>query len=245
MIKRILGVLGVIFGVLGVLLAVVQLIGIWIANPSITRGLQGAVGTMNQGLVVSHQVLTNSDMIAGDLRTELKSREGSLQPVMDRYRAGLAQIQVTVDSTRSAIDLSQEFIATVNSVPLLARSVGDLPQGERLAEVSQTLENLSQTLTDLQQESPRLAEASQEVRDRIDTRLGEVEGNIEQLIAIVEQKQAALSRIEARIPYMVTMGSVALSLIAIWFGLAQYCLLLLSWRWVKEKEPVGQEVQES
>lgn len=240
-INRILGVLGVILGVVGVILAVVLVIGIWLVNPTITQGLQDTARTMNESLIVADRVLTAADIIAGDLRVGLQVNEGDLQPMIDKYHASLGQIRTTIDTINSAIGVGQELVGLVNSFPFLAGSVSQLPQTETLAGMAQTLENLSQTLTDLEQESPKLAQAGRQALARIDSRLGKIEVNIEQLVATVKQAQADLARTEARIPFLVKVSSIILSFVAVWFGLAQYCLLVLAWRWAAGAKALASE----
>lgn len=229
--KRILGVLGVILGGIGLILAVGQILGAWLISPPLTRGLQDAARSLQLGLTVSDHALAAANLLAHDLRAELQTSAGDLEPVLDKYAATLSQIRITADSAGSAVTLVQEAVSLTNSLPFLSGSTGQSGEPQALAKTTQTLERISQTLTELDQGSATLKQASQQTMTRIDIRLGEVESDIVQLAAAVNRAEANLSQLESRIPFWVNLSSAGLTLFGLWFGLAQYCLLIFSWRW--------------
>ncbi|HMQ56357.1 MAG TPA: hypothetical protein PKD98_30035 [Anaerolineae bacterium] len=236
--KQFFGILGVIFGGLGLALALTQIIGVWVVSPSIKQGLQSTAHSLQQGLTASDQSLTTVEMVISDLRSELQAGDGDWQPVQDKYAETLSQIRATVDAAGSIISLLQEVVGAARAVPRLAESL-NLPAEptQDLEKTGEVLERLSQVLAEMEANSGNLEEAGQQLITQFDTRLGRLHTDVKNLITAVTRTQASLTQLEANIPLLVNLSAGVITFLGIWFGLAQYCLLIYSWGWVKGAKP--------
>lgn len=225
--KRFFGVMGVIFGGLGIVLALTQIIGVWVVSPSIKQGLQNTTHLLQQGVTASDQSLTAAEMVVSDLRSKFQAGDGDLQPVLDKYAGSLSQIRATVDAVSGLTSLLQEGVDAARAVPFLADSL-NLPAEptQDLEKTGEVLARLGQALAEMEANSGNLEQADQQLIMQLDTRLGKVQTDVENLITAVARTQASLTRLEANIPFLVNLGAGVITFLGVWFGLAQYCLLI-------------------
>jgi hypothetical protein len=119
-------------------------------------------------------------------------------------------------------------------LPLPRRNGGQTEVGEKLEQAAQALSSASQKLAELEEVSSSLAQRDGPTFDQFTERLAAVQSTLHTLPARLSEAQAQLAQLEADIPGWINRGTVALTGLALWSGMAQFCLLILSWRWVRQ-----------
>ncbi|HMN26682.1 MAG TPA: hypothetical protein PKE45_00905 [Caldilineaceae bacterium] len=236
MLKKVLGVMGVIFGVLGIVLAAAQLIGVWVAGPSVTQGLQQLTATLQNGLLTAEQAVTQSAELAGELNTRLAERPEDLQPLLERLDASIGRVQSALTYADQTIQTLQTMTAATARLPLPGRNQEETTVGGKLDQAAQAVDSANQTVTELEGLSASLAQRGGPSLDQVEARLQTMESQLNTLAARIDEAQAQIAQIEGQIPLWVNWATVALTLLFIWLGIAQYCLLILSLRWVRQPE---------
>ena len=232
--KRIAGIVAIIFGALGVILSIAAIVAVWVVNKPITDSsvqllvtVEDALGVVEEGLARADETLqTVRDSIA-DAAAQIPTAE--LLAVIDN-------IGSIVDSAQSTADTASSVIGVANSIPFLGSSRSEEESsGEKLDEISSTLEQISIGLTTVTERLEGLSEggAPGGVIDNIDQELEGFQSRLNEAENNVNETGTAVAEVTANVPRWIDIASIIISLLIIWLGVAQYSLLAHGVSWFR------------
>jgi methyl-accepting chemotaxis protein len=227
------GIIGAILGVLGILLAFAEIIAAWTLNPPVTRGLIDFTGALNQGLAVTEAALQRSAEYIDSVRTELANGDGDLQPTVERVAGSVDALQATLEGATNTVETMQQVAGATNRIPLVGNNQPQQETAGALDRVAVALDRANQAVANLEQRAAEVASAGAEAVAGLNQELDVIEAEIASLQTTVDEAQAQVTAVQERIPFWVDLGSITATLLFVWYGIAQLCLLILSWRWVR------------
>jgi len=234
LVKRIVGIIGVILGAVGLILAIAQVVGIWTVNSPLTRGVQDLSGGLQNGLAVADGALIQANTLVQELRAELQMPPEQRQELTNTLGNSVTAIDTTLEGASSSIQATQALFSATRQVPLVGRNPEQRAVITALDRAAGAVDAASRTLDELEQDAAELAQASTQTIAELDAELETVQGELAGLQTQLSDAQATLAEIEKRIPWWIDLGSLSLTLVFVWYGVAQGCLLLLAWRWVRQ-----------
>ncbi len=253
------GGVGVVFGGIGVAVSLVGLAGVWVVQARLKDPLMQMTGTlvaacdqvsagvtgMTSRVEVSRVAIQALDERVSaridELRTLPDFDFGKLMTLRVRAEAGMTQLRGWLDVAEGAVmalDQVKEGLAqAVGYVRTAPEARGELrgaidASRLRVDETLLLLEDLGQQVEELQA-APASPETT-ETLDRLCTRLDEALLGVILEVTGFSERMAALSAsindAASRIVGLLWVITLALSLLLIWHGTAQYCLLRTSLR---------------
>ena len=254
--KRFLAGLVIFICALGLILCFAGIIGAWMINTPLTESLTGALDKVEVVLNTSHDRMDriNTNLIeVQDLLTNLKEKvteagesltenSPTLTYLSNKFGADLKpKIETTaevVSTIRSTIVSVNSSIETANNIPFV--SIPSLPM-EQLSTLDQQLQEMVTTVKSL---GDAIKDIEAGIVDRTTTVIMVPVERLSELIILVQtpvgtfntnlvEVKTAVVNTNARIPSLIDWGSVLLTLILIWFILAQASLLYGGWYYLK------------
>ena len=254
--KRFLAGLVIFICALGLILCFAGIIGAWVINTPLTESLTGTLDKVEVVLNTSHDRMDriNTNLIeVQDLLTNLKEKvteagesltenSPTLTYLSNKFGADLKpKIETTaevVSTIRSTIVSVNSSIETANNIPFV--SIPSLPM-EQLSTLDQQLQEMVTTVKSL---GDAIKDIEAGIVDRTTTVIMVPVERLSELIILVQtpvatfntnlvEVKTAVVNTNARIPSLIDWGSVLLTLILIWFILAQASLLYGGWYYLK------------
>jgi len=250
--KRILAWVVIVISALGLILCLVGIIGVWVANTSLTDSLTGIFAQVDDVLVSSGERVTNikTNLIevqdtlaqldkiiveAGDQLTEnsptltfVSNTVGTkLQPKIETTAEVFSTLRETVISVNMTLE-------TVNKMPFV--SVPMLPM-EELSTIDQQMQDMVVSVRALG-EAIKEKEASliERTMEAFTNPIGRLSTLVEKVLTPVEKLDSTFQRVETavvttneRIPALIDWWSVLITFVLFWFVLAQASLLYGGW----------------
>jgi transposase-like protein len=232
-VKGIFGVLGLVLGAIGILLSLGAIILAWVVNKPITdTGLQLLEG-VEQGLTIADQGLNQADSALATTREQLA--EVAARFPGEELAARVKNVQVIVDSAQSTADTGATLVGAANSVPLVRRGVpDDQPAAAKLEEASQALTEVSEMLGNVEQRLiEREERGSGPVTQEIDANIADIQARVQRVDSRIEEAMETVLQLQQDLPGLVDLVSIIISLVFVWFGVAQYSLMANGWRWLR------------
>ena len=234
LVKRIAGIVAIIFGGLGVILSIVAIVAVWVVNKPITDTSVEVLVTVEAALDVVEENLIRADEALQTVRDGIA--ETAAQIPTDGLLEVVDNINSLVEAAQSTADTASSIFGVANSIPFLGPSQSqEESSGAKLDELSATLDQISTGLTTVEERLKGLSEGGAEggLLNNIDqdiagfqSELNRVEGNVNEVGTVVQE-------ITVSVPRWIDVASVIITLLIIWLGVAQYSLLAHGWSWVR------------
>lgn len=229
--KRIAGIIAVLLGGLGILLAVALLIGAWLVNTPVTDSVLQLLESIEVGLVAADAGLDQVDAALTTVNQKLADTaamftgEELLQVVNDA--------QAIVEVVQSTAETAVTMLDAINSLPLIGRNAApaDLPKLEEalliLTEISDRLAAVEQRLID------RQTTGGSGPLVQLQTDISQLQDRLANASAGVAEATASVQQLRGNVPGWIDWISIALTLLFLWLGVAQYSLLVNGLGWLR------------
>jgi predicted PurR-regulated permease PerM len=262
MIKRIFGVVAMIFGVLGVLLFLALLWPIWSAHgtlsdgvTSITTNIEGGIERISSrveelktsvtGVRLEVQQINNTaERLVQNTSEDERAREGlvsglegRVNPLYLRARESYARLQERTDSTRNTIRAFDMLVPRID-IPELE---GDpLPNvGARLSEVDTTLTGVR---TDLEGRSRPLNQVAQTIvtaTERLDGLLTDISTSVDSYTTRLDSVTARIASTRDQVLGWITGGAAILTVVCVYLALLHVSLFAHGYSWFRRPKEVA------
>jgi hypothetical protein len=250
--KRILSGFVIFTSGLGLILCLAGVIGGWLVNQPLTDSLTGLLDSAEAVLIFSQDQLDEMDSNLAEIQEVIASVEQAVNQAGEQLVEGSLTLQLisnlvgeelapkvesaaaVIKTIRGTIISANDTLTTANSLPFV--SVPTLPM-EQLAEIDRQMQAAVG-------DARSLVETVNEIEDGVITQTGTAFiAQTERLDALVEQVRtpirnfnAGLSNAETRlgvagdrITALIDWASVLLTLLLLWFAMAQAALTYLGW----------------
>ncbi|MEM7535319.1 MAG: hypothetical protein AAF639_24290 [Chloroflexota bacterium] len=228
--KRILSLIGLILGVIGMLLCLAVIIGAWWVNPPITNGLLQVFTPIETALAFGDAAVGEFNEFVADTQTQVTAVTDA-KPIATALEGEIQQVAVYVDVANALVGSAEQTVTDV------AESVQPGVQG---TVISHAVDRLLETLTDVTDTLDAAETLAQEIKDSESLLGDEIDALNEQLdalqsgsanvSAVINQTANDVASIKDNVPRWIDLGSLIVTLIFIWFGMAQYFLFRSCWR---------------
>jgi hypothetical protein len=183
---------------------------------------------------VGGQALANSSVL-----NALNERlETSLAPRFAQMKQTLAPVRDALSNVRNAVSLVSSLPMMAERAPRLAALDEAL---DRLEGMSADATQLRSTLRELVAEKksdvpPETVAALKSLAQRIDTRLGEVQTNVQSVRADVDALQVRLDKRKSRLLFVINLVAMLSTLMLAWIVYAQVIVIQHHWARVRRKK---------
>jgi predicted PurR-regulated permease PerM len=252
--KRILAWILIVISVLGILVCFLGAAGSWLINDSLTQGILGVLTRAETALSRVEDSLTLADAQLKDASSaiatvqeaasKLGDRIEENTPILDRIAQILKdELGPAVTRIRDAFLKIEERIQTVNNaietlnvLPGIQLSTLDIQMegpNERVGLVVDAVQQLQQNVADFRAGIVQSMAPFKEKLDRIAGFLNRLEEDVTTFIKQVNNLQTGLANAKVNIPSIIDRVTLAISLIFLWFILAQIALFLVARAYLK------------
>jgi len=250
--KRVAGALLLLLGLVGLLGSVAGIVGSWIGYQRTSAALERAAVRVDGLFDRSTHLLDTVQSALVKARTELDAHEEAEKAAVTApSKDSFLRRQTARKATQDIAPELRDSRRTLSQVTDVAIVVNSLLEGEKeldigaapldpaqVDEVSARLTTLIEKAESLQVRLARVepdaaepddlkAEASQ-AREAV-TRLIELVNQARERVLTGKQKVADL---HTRTQFWLFWGTVALTVLLVWIGLGQWCLMVQGWRWL-------------
>jgi len=230
--KRIAGVLGVVFGAIGILLSVAAIIGAWVINTPVTEAglhilvtVEESLNVANEGLDIAQETLVEARNILADTREAFPTEE---------LAGRVGDIRGIIDAAQATADTAGSFVEAANSIPFLRGSEEEEQKAvTTLSEASATLTEISNSLGTVEQELLDRADGRSGLIAEIETRVANIQVLVQEVDQSVTEATAAVVQLQQDLPGLIDTISIIFTLFFFWLGVAQLSLLLHAWQWLR------------
>ncbi|MFN2187777.1 MAG: hypothetical protein ACK2T3_03360, partial [Candidatus Promineifilaceae bacterium] len=211
-------------------LAIGAIVVVWMANKPITDGALDLLGIADNALVRVDNVLGRTDEGIQEVRDFVSNTAEAIPGTQLAQRVN--NVFLMVDSAADAAETANQVVGlTSKATGLFRREAEDRPI-ERVAEV------VNNVAAKVEQVDSRVKEFQdrqivQEVAMEIDGEIAEVQDSVRNVNASVNEAQENVSDLMVSVPRWIDLVSIILSLIFLWFGVAQLALASYGVQWVK------------
>lgn len=246
--------------VLFIVVSLVGMLGVWLVDRKATEvalkgfGLiEAGVGVVNGGVGRVNDLITTSRtevQQASDTITGAGVQAAANSPVLialnERLEKNLApritQMQQTLVPVRDAIGTVGNVVSMVNSLPMMADRAPRLTAVDaafnRLEELSADSTQLRGTLRALVESQKNDVSAEtvatlKALAQRIDTRLGEVQGNVQEVQTEIAGLQLRLDTRKSKLLFVFNLIALLSSLLFAWMLYTQVVVIQHFWRGVR------------
>lgn len=260
--KQIGRVLLIVIAVLVILLSVAGIVGAWWLNRTATDVTAKAFSVVDTGVSVAEAGVSRVDTLVQDGRTEVQQAEDTItavganlqenSPVLTALSNRLqTRLAPTVDNISQAIAPVREALLTVSNVVEIATSIPGMSQrAPRLARLDQAFDQLEQTAADVKQLDDTLRasvvegknQLTQEavttmtgITTRVDTRLAEVEGAVDEVQSDIDTFQVEMDETESRLMLIYNLAALGTTLFMLWLVYSQVVVIRHHWRGLRGK----------
>ncbi|MFZ4661463.1 MAG: hypothetical protein ACOYNY_30930 [Caldilineaceae bacterium] len=213
MIKRIAGLLGVLLGAVGVVLCLAVIMGTWWVSGPVTTQLLSVFPPIETALALGDLTITQFEAFVDDTQM---------------------QFNATADAKPVATVLADEIVRAgmlVNVASGLVASVESaLSQFSRTERLTTALDGVAERLNSAKTLAQQIEDGRTDRIDAMNTELNALRAKSTALQTAIDAAANDVATIKRRVPRWVDLGSLIITLLFVWFGVAQYNLLRNSWR---------------
>ena len=230
-IKRILAILGIFFGIIGMVLCLAVIIGAWWINDPITDGLLKIFPPIEAALLFGDSTAEQFAQFIGETNGRFDEAT-EVQPLAAALANEVEHISLYVDVASGLADAVAETISGVASsiqgedAKPVASLAADRLLG-KLDEVNETLDSVESLAIDV-------SDGRFDKIDQLGEGLDQLEAKSAEVQEVIDQTSADVEEIKIKIPRWINLGSLTVTLVFIWFGIAQYLLFRSSWHWLRQ-----------
>jgi hypothetical protein len=254
-IKRILAWITVVIAVIGILACLAGVIGSWAVNERLTNGILSLLSGVQVQLASIEDLLiragdhlqTTNEALQSiqEAASQLGTRIEENTPILDRITGVFNErLLPSINTVREIFRPIREGVVAVNNslealnalpgvdLPTLTNQLEALDQ--QIAEVALAVEQLQGNIADLR--AGVVENVLVPFLERIEGITGTVTALLENVNAYIGQLdnlQAAVTNLQARIPGTIDLISFVLSIVFIWLALAQTSLVLVAWLYLR------------
>jgi hypothetical protein len=255
--KKLLRWLAILVAVVVILGSVAGIVGGWWLNRTATDVTLQAFSVVDTGVAVAEAGVNRVDTLVQDGRTEVQQAEETIttvgvnleenSPVLTALSTRLqTRLAPTVESIRQALAPVREALTTVRSLVDIATAIPGMSQrAPRLERVDQAFDQLEQTAADVRQIDDTLRasvvdsknQLTQEavttltgLTTRVDTRLAEVEGAIDEAQSDIDAFQVEMDETESRLLLIYNLAALTVTLLMLWIIYSQVVVIRHQWR---------------
>jgi ABC-type transporter Mla subunit MlaD len=257
--KRILGLVLVIFAAISLLLSTGGIFALWGASPAVTLALQDTAKLISETLDTTQTALSVADaalqnaagtitMLSGSidsLANSISNTQNALNSVTQLVKQ---ELPTTIESARTALTSAQatarvvdNFLSGLSRIQFLNINYNpDVPLDSAIGQISDSLSELPAQLTNIgsdldavDQNLPTMISTIRRLGDTlgdVDTTIAEARTVIKEYAAQLARAQTAVRPIGARVPLYVTAFIAGLSFIMLWIIVVQIMALVIAWR---------------
>jgi len=254
--KRVLAGLVIVVSILGLILCLSGIIGIWTVNTPLTDYLVKALVKAETVLAFSQDRL---DLVvmeltsAQDLLTTIKETVSEAGKNLDENSPTLTFLSNTVGTElKPKLETTTEMVTTIrgtivsvnstleaaNSIPFV--TVPTLPM-EKLATIDQQMQEI---VTNVKSVGDAIRDVETGVINRtteiiivpvdnLALRIDQVKSPVDAFNSTLAEVETSVTHAKERIPPLIDWGSILITLILVWFTLAQASLLYGGWYYLK------------
>lgn len=213
MYKRVIGWIGVLLGAAGILLCILVTVEIWRLNEVVTTQVLRLFPPVEQIFAFGDEAATQLDTIVDDAQTQFNTVVDA-QPVATELRDEIFRARILLNSATKLIEsvdvILSQFVITEGLTTVLNEVVTVLDSTEELAQ--------------------QIRDGRTDAIDLINTELDTLNERTSKLQSTIEDANSNLAQLKSRIPGYVDLVSVVITMLLLWFGVAQYTLLYNSWQ---------------
>jgi soluble cytochrome b562 len=250
-IARALAIVVIVLSVLSILAAAVGIVSVWRVNGPITSSLVELASLAQTGLESANAALDAVD----PLLTELQRATQEVQKATEELKAGIKDSQPIInvlsallgEDITPKIEQAAETLSTVHQAARdlnsAALAINNLPFAniEGIVEATQEFVDLfhgiESTINELDNSIAALkgdvvegaVQPVQDLAAEAETGLAEVQGETRDLALRVESAHKTVTTVKSRIPLVIDVISLLLTLVLLWGVLAQAALIYVSW----------------
>lgn len=235
--KRILGLLGFVLGAVGILLCLAIIIGAWWVNGPVTANVLRVFPPIESALLFGDKTADTFTVFVNDTQSQFNTTADA-KVVASKLEAQIQQTAVYVTVATGLVNSAEETVLGIESSAQtvdgargngIARAAGQL--GDRLG-------NLDETLTFAGTLASEVREGRTERIDDLNTQLDKLETQSAEIQTTISQTQTEVDDVKRKIPRWINLGSLILTLIFLWFGIAQYLLFKKSWQMIRQPKRI-------
>lgn len=219
MYKRVIGWIGVLLGAAGILLCIIVAVEIWRLNEVVTTQVLQLFPPVEQIFAFGDEAATQLDTIVDDAQTQFNTVVDA-QPVATELRDEIFRARILLNSATRLIEsvdvILSQFVITEGLTTVLSEVVTVLDSTEELAQ--------------------QIRDGRTDAIDLINTELDTLSERTSKLQSTIEDANSNLAQLKSRIPGYVDLVSVVITMLLLWFGVAQYNLLYNSWQLARQTQ---------
>ncbi len=251
--KKILAIVAIILSVAGLVISLAGIAGAWVINDALTsevatdafdrtetalNALENTLDRVVVALEKSRSAIETIDQAAGKAGDKIESSSPVANLISntigDELFPAIIGIRETISGVRSTIIAVNASIEAANAIPFV--SVPTLPM-EKLQAVDEQASNAVDRVQELRAEIAALKSgAAEALASDVTSRTGEIDDDLATFEIFarayrddIGRVSAALAAARSRIPGMIDLASVLLTVVLLWFAVAQVSLAVISW----------------
>ena len=229
--KRILGFLGIGLGTIGLTLCLAVIIGAWWVNSPITyRLLYQVFPPIEAALAFGETTVAEFTDFIADTQTQITTVTDA-RPVVTALEDEMQQVAVYVDVAYAVSD-SVDQVATGLAGADRPGQAGNVV-AHSAARLSEVLHEATGTLDAAQTLAEDIGNGRNDKIDALNEQLDTLQLRSAEIETAIEQTESDVAVIKSKVPRWVNIGSLIVTLLFIWFGVAQYFLLRNCWQYLR------------
>ena len=231
LLKRILAILGILFGVIGMVLCLAVIIGAWWVNGPITEGVLKIFPPIETALLFGDSTAEQFGQFIEDTNVRF-DEVADAKPVATALADEIEQVSVYVDIASGLAGSAEE---TISGVASSVQANGSRPKAATAAErLLGTLNEVTETLDSVESLAQDVSDGRAEKVAQLSEGLTQLEAKSTEVQEVIDQTAADVNEIKVKVPRWINLGSLIVTLVFIWFGIAQYLLFRTSWHWIRQ-----------
>jgi chromosome segregation ATPase len=253
--KRILAWTIVVISIIGILACTVTVVGSWVINDRMTirienmlSGVQGTLSSVENSLTLASTHLNTANTAINTIRetaSQFGDNIGENTPILDAIRRAVdEELSPTINTVRDTFLSIWERVLAINNtietinalpgiqLPTLSTEIQSI--NDQIQKVTDAVQQLQTYISDLKSGvvsaviEPLLAKI-----EPIATFLATLEQDVNKYIGQVNQLQAAVENLQAKISSTIDIFTILLSIALAWVILAQISLILAAGLYLK------------
>jgi hypothetical protein len=244
--KKVLVIIVMVIAVIGMAACLAGIIGGWVINTPLTRdavamltGLSGTLGVADSALTDASDGLQSARGLVSQVRGITDATGDTLDQSKVAELATVAQGRLT-DAVATLQRANRTIVGTVQAVNDVITTLNRVPGVNIKPLDSAEIDKVSSTITDISNalgqvvsaiESARsgVADALGRLREAVgnlDSRLAGLEAAVAKIQSQVRGAQGAVTALIARVPALIDSLTLAITVLLLWFGFAQFGLFM-------------------
>lgn len=234
------------------------LIAVWVGNQPLTEELLGRIEIIDGDLEAAEISFTETrleleatqqqiDLIQSviaavgiDSQENVEILTAIVQSFDDRLTPLIDTVSGGVGKLSEAFLALKNIVEKLNALPLVSI---EIPGAEKLAELSDSLEQQQAAVIQLKEKVQQLSQLTEDTLNTLTTGYADFEVTINKLMTLVSEYESKviayreqLTFLETNIPGWIDQASIALTVFLVWFLISQCGLFVLAWSFYTGKD---------